>query len=65
MAGMPSPINSKRMTPMHKGTNIDAQNYYTKVAQNIDRHRSEVGVFHNISQVTSAPGMTSRIASDS
>ncbi|MEO8217319.1 MAG: protein translocase subunit SecF [Acidobacteriota bacterium] len=50
--------------PDHKGTNIDAQTYYADVAQNVISKRSEVGIFHNVNEVTSAPGVTASIASD-
>jgi preprotein translocase subunit SecF len=48
--------------PDAKGTNDAARTYYSTVAQNIITHRSELGLFSNMSQVTSAPGVTSGIA---
>ena len=48
--------------PDAKGTSPAARDYYKTVAQNIVTHRSELGVFTNMSQVTSAPGVTTRIA---
>ncbi|HEX3577182.1 MAG TPA: protein translocase subunit SecF [Thermoanaerobaculia bacterium] len=49
--------------PDAKGSSPAARDYYKNVAQNIVTHRSEIGVFTNMSQVTSAPGVTTRIAS--
>src|SRR3954463_15094063 len=48
--------------PDAKGTSPAAHDYYKSVAQNIVTRRSELGVFTNMSQVTSAPGVTTRIA---
>src|SRR3954453_21430086 len=48
--------------PDAKGTSPAARDYYKTVAQNIVPRRSELGVFTNMSQVTSAPGVTTRIA---
>jgi preprotein translocase subunit SecF len=48
--------------PDAKGTTPAARDYYKNIAQNIVTHRSELGVFTNMSQVTSAPGVTTRIA---
>src|SRR4051794_34109685 len=48
--------------PDAKGTTPAARDYYKNVAQNIVTHRSEIGVFTNMSQATSAPGVTTRIA---
>src|SRR3954447_23404532 len=48
--------------PDAKGTSPAARDYYKSVAQNIVTRRSELGVFTNMSQVTSAPGVTTRIA---
>src|SRR3954468_17043210 len=45
-----------------KGTTPAERDYYKSVAQNIVTRRSELGVFTNMSQVTSAPGVTTRIA---
>lgn len=48
--------------PDLKGTRPDARDYYAKVAQNIVNRRSELGLFHSMSEVVSAPGVTSGIA---
>ena len=48
--------------PEAKGTVPTAKNYYRDVAQNVINKRSEVGIFTNMAQVTSAPGVTTRIA---
>jgi len=48
--------------PDAKGTSPAARDYYKNIAQNIVTRRSEVGVFTNMSQATSAPGVTTRIA---
>jgi preprotein translocase SecF subunit len=48
--------------PDAKGSSPAARDYYKSIAQNIVTHRSELGVFTNMSQVTSAPGVTTRIA---
>jgi preprotein translocase SecF subunit len=48
--------------PDRKGTNADARKYYGTVAQNIISKRSELGLFHNMSEVTSVPGVTTGIA---
>jgi preprotein translocase subunit SecF len=48
--------------PDAKGTVPTAKDYYRDVAQNIINKRSEVGIFTNMSQVTAAPGVTTRIA---
>jgi len=48
--------------PDKKGTNEAARQYYQSVAQNIINKRSELGIFTNMSQVTSVPGMTTNIA---
>ncbi|MEA2416167.1 MAG: preprotein translocase subunit SecF, partial [Thermoanaerobaculia bacterium] len=48
--------------PEAKGTAPAARDYYKNIAQNIVTHRSELGVFTNMAQVTSAPGVTTRIA---
>src|SRR5437763_258220 len=48
--------------PDNKGTRPEARQYYFNVAQNIIAHRSELGVFTNMQQVTAAPGMTTGIA---
>jgi preprotein translocase subunit SecF len=48
--------------PDNKGTRPDARQYYANVAANIVAHRSELGVFSNMTQVTSVPGMTTGIA---
>ena len=48
--------------PEAKGTAPAARDYYKNIAQNIVTRRSELGVFTNMAQVTSAPGVTTRIA---
>ena len=48
--------------PEAKGTVPTAKPYYQDVAQNVINKRSEVGIFTNMAQVTSAPGVTTRIA---
>ena len=48
--------------PDNKGTRPDARQYYATVAQNIENKRSELGIFSNVSQVVSAPGVTTGIA---
>lgn len=50
------------LDPDTKGSNAAAKDYYRNVAQNIINKRSEVGIFTSMSQVTSAPGVTTRIA---
>src|SRR5258706_7855263 len=52
----------KQADPDNKGTQPAADTYYTGVAQNIINKRSEVGIFTTMSQVTSAPGITTGIA---
>lgn len=48
--------------PDAKGSNPPAKDYYKGIAQNVVNKRSEVGIFTNMGQVTSAPGVTTRIA---
>jgi preprotein translocase subunit SecF len=48
--------------PDAKGSVPSAKDYYRDVAQNIINKRSEVGIFTSMSQVISAPGVTTRIA---
>jgi preprotein translocase subunit SecF len=48
--------------PDHKGTNADARKYYETVAQTIISKRSELGLFRNMQQVVSVPGVTTGIA---
>jgi preprotein translocase subunit SecF len=48
--------------PEAKGSVPTARDYYRDVAQNIINKRSEVGIFTSMAQVTSAPGVTTRIA---
>src|ERR1051325_8128781 len=48
--------------PDNKGTRPDARQYYANVAANIVAHRSELGVFSNMGQVTSVAGVTTGIA---
>jgi preprotein translocase subunit SecF len=49
--------------PDAKGTTPSAHDYYKNVAQNVVNRRSELGIFTSMSQATSAPGVTTRIAS--
>jgi preprotein translocase subunit SecF len=48
--------------PDHRGTGPDARAYYAKVAEAIINKRSELGLFTNMQQVTSVPGVTTGIA---
>jgi len=48
--------------PDHRGTNDQARAYYSNIAQSIINKRSEPGLFTNMSQVSSAPGVTTNIA---
>jgi preprotein translocase subunit SecF len=48
--------------PDNKGTQPAAHDYYRNVAQAVINKRSELGLFSNMSQVTSAPGVTTGIA---
>jgi len=48
--------------PDGKGSSPAARDYYKNIAQNIVTRRSELGVFTNMNQATSAPGVTTRIA---
>jgi preprotein translocase subunit SecF len=48
--------------PDNKGTRPDARAYYASIAQAIINKRSELGLFTNMSQVVSAPGVTTGIA---
>jgi preprotein translocase subunit SecF len=48
--------------PDAKGTNDAAKTHYRDVAQNIINKRSELGVFHSMSEVSSAPGVTAGVA---
>ena len=48
--------------PDRKGTNVDAKKYYENVAQNIINKRSELGLFTNMQQVVTVPGVTTGIA---
>jgi preprotein translocase subunit SecF len=52
----------KQADPDNKGTQPAADTYYKGIAQNIINKRSEVGIFTNMSQVSSAPGITTGIA---
>jgi preprotein translocase subunit SecF len=52
----------RQVDPDGKGTVPSAETYYKGVAQNILNKRSEVGIFTNLSQATSAPGVTTGIA---
>lgn len=48
--------------PDAKGSSPSARDYYRNIAQNVVNKRSEVGIFTSMGQVTSAPGVTTRIA---
>jgi len=48
--------------PDRKGTNPDAHKYYESVAQNVINKRSELGLFRNMQQVLSVPGVDTGIA---
>jgi preprotein translocase subunit SecF len=48
--------------PDNKGTQPTARQYYANVAQTIIAKRSELGLFSNMGQVTSVPGVTTGIA---
>jgi preprotein translocase subunit SecF len=48
--------------PDKRGSNDAARQYYFTVAQNIISKRSELGIFKNIEQALSAPGVTPTIA---
>ncbi len=52
----------RQTDPDGKGTRPEADTYYKNVAQNILNRRSELGIFTNMSQVMSAPGVTTGIA---
>ncbi len=48
--------------PDNKGTQPAARSYYLDIAQKIIAKRSELGLFNNMNQVTSVPGVTTGIA---
>jgi len=48
--------------PDKRGTNDAARQYYFNIAQNIINKRSELGIFTNIDQALSAPGVTPTIS---
>ena len=48
--------------PDSKGTNPAAQQYYATVANNVIDQRSSLGIFTEMSQVTSTPGVTAGIS---
>jgi preprotein translocase subunit SecF len=48
--------------PDKMGTNDFAQKHYKDIAQNIISKRSDLGIFTNINQATSAPGVTPGVA---
>ena len=48
--------------PDRRGTGPDAHAYYAKVAEAVINKRSELGLFTNMQQVTSVPGVTTGIA---
>ena len=49
----------KEADPDVKGTNPTAQTYYNELADRIIAKRSELGIFTDMSQVSSVPGVTS------
>jgi len=49
----------KNADPDRKGTGPAAHDYYYTMAQSVISRRSELGLFSNMSQVTSAPGVSS------
>ena len=51
-----------QVDPDNKGTRPDARSYYLGIAERVINKRSELGVFTNMSQVTSVPGTTTGIA---
>ena len=48
--------------PDGKGTRPEAHDYYKNIATSIISKRSELGIFTNMQQVTSVPGVTTNIA---
>lgn len=48
--------------PDKRGTNDAARQYYLSIAQNIISKRSELGIFTNIDQALTAPGVTPTVA---
>jgi preprotein translocase subunit SecF len=50
------------LDPDNKGTRPDARAYYANIAQSIINKRSELGLFTDMHQVISVPGVTSGIA---
>jgi preprotein translocase subunit SecF len=48
--------------PENKGTNDAAKAFYNGIAQNIITRRSELGLFTNMSQVSTAPGVTANVS---
>ncbi|MDQ6802451.1 MAG: protein translocase subunit SecF [Acidobacteriota bacterium] len=48
--------------PDTRGTRPDARAYYAKIAENIINRRSELGLFTDMQQVRSAPGVTTGVA---
>ena len=51
-----------QVDPDNKGTRPDARTYYANIAQAIIGRRSELGIFTNMNQVVTAPGVTTGIA---
>ena len=49
--------------PDHKGTGPDARAYYAQIAESVVAKRSELGLFTNMQQVVSTPGVDTGIAS--
>lgn len=52
----------QRADPDKRGTQPDAATYYLDLARRIIAKRSEVGIFTNMSQVTSVPGVSTAVA---
>ncbi|HUR80513.1 MAG TPA: protein translocase subunit SecF [Thermoanaerobaculia bacterium] len=48
--------------PDNRGSNPAALDYYRGIAKKIIDHRSEIGIFHNMGEATSVPGVTAGIA---
>jgi preprotein translocase SecF subunit len=48
--------------PDNKGTNEAAKAYYEGIGQSVINHRSELGLFTNMGQVSSSPGVTANDA---
>lgn len=48
--------------PDNKGSRPEARTYYADIAKKVIDKRSELGIYNNMSQVTSVPGVTTGIA---